>query len=53
MLIAETIMCCGSIILDQYDVTEKEYRNLIGYLPQDFGYYPEFTGMEFLLYVAA
>lgn len=46
-------MCCGSITLDQYDVTEKEYRNLIGYLPQDFGYYPEFTGMEFLLYVAA
>lgn len=43
----------GSITLDQYDVTEKEYRNLIGYLPQDFGYYPEFTGMEFLLYVAA
>lgn len=43
----------GSITLDQYDVTEKEYRNLIGYLPQDFGYYPEFTGMKFLLYVAA
>lgn len=43
----------GSITLDQYDVTEKEYRNLIGYLPQDFGYYPEFTGMEFLLYVTA
>ncbi len=44
---------CGSVELDGYDVTEKEYRNLIGYLPQDFGYYPEFTGMEFLLYVAA
>lgn len=43
----------GSITLDRYDVTKKEYRNLIGYLPQDFGYYPEFTGMEFLLYVAA
>ena len=43
----------GSIMLDQYDVAKKEYRNLIGYLPQDFGYYPEFTGMEFLLYVAA
>lgn len=44
---------CGSVALDGYDVTEKEYRNLIGYLPQDFGYYPEFTGTEFLLYVAA
>ena len=43
----------GSIMLDQYDVAKKEYRNLIGYLPQDFGYYPEFTGLEFLLYVAA
>lgn len=43
----------GSITLDQYDVTQKEYRNLVGYLPQDFGYYPEFTGREFLLYVAA
>lgn len=29
------------------------YRNLLGYLSQDFGYYPDFTGMEFLLYVAA
>ena len=43
----------GSITLDQYDVAKKEYRNLIGYLPQDFGYYPEFTGLEFLLYIAA
>lgn len=43
----------GVIMLDRYDVTQKEYRNQIGYLPQDFGYYPEFTGMEFLLYVAA
>ncbi len=43
----------GSIALNQYAVEDKEYRNLIGYLPQDFGYYPEFTGMEFLLYVAA
>lgn len=43
----------GTIRLGQYDVTDKDYRNMLGYLPQDFGYYPEFTGMEFLLYVAA
>lgn len=43
----------GTIRLGQYDVTDKGYRNMLGYLPQDFGYYPEFTGMEFLLYVAA
>ena len=26
---------------------------MLGYLPQDFGYYPEFTGLDFLLYMAA
>jgi ABC-2 type transport system ATP-binding protein len=43
----------GRIRLGQYDVKDDEYRNLLGYLPQDFGYYPEFTGMDFMLYVAA
>lgn len=43
----------GTIMLDRYDVSDREYRNQIGYLPQDFGYYPEFTGIEFLMYVAA
>ena len=42
----------GTIKLGQYDVTDSEYRNLLGYLPQDFGYYPEFTGMDFMLYMA-
>lgn len=43
----------GSIRLDGFDVSEREYRNLLGYLPQDFGYYPDFTGMDFMQYVAA
>lgn len=43
----------GTVRLGNYNVTDKGYRNLLGYLPQDFGYYPDFTGMEFLLYVAA
>ena len=30
-----------------------EYRRVLGYLPQDFGYYPEFTAKRFLLYLAA
>lgn len=42
----------GTIRLDNYPVADTGYRNLLGYLPQDFGYYPDFTGMEFLLYVA-
>lgn len=29
------------------------YRDLLGYLPQDFGYYPNFTAMEFMLYIAS
>ncbi len=30
-----------------------DYRRVLGYLPQDFGYYPEFTARRFLLYLAA
>lgn len=29
------------------------YRALLGYLPQDFGYYPEFTALDFMEYMAA
>lgn len=43
----------GSISYDGIDVSEEEYRAILGYLPQDFGYYPEFTGKDFLLYMAA
>lgn len=31
----------------------EEYRALLGYLPQNFGFYPDFTGPEFLRYIAA
>ena len=43
----------GTISFDGIDVSEEKYRSILGYLPQDFGYYPEFTGMDFLLYMAA
>ena len=43
----------GTISFNNYDVSTEEYRAELGYLPQDFGYYPEFTGMNFLLYMAA
>ena len=42
----------GTVTLDGIDVATEEYRAKLGYLPQDFGYYPEFTGMDFLLYMA-
>ena len=31
----------------------KTYRGLLGYLPQEFGYYREFTALRFLRYMAA
>ena len=43
----------GSVALDGVDVSSEDYRAVLGYLPQDFGYYPDFTGMDFLLYLAA
>ena len=43
----------GTITFDGADVSEEQYRAVLGYLPQDFGYYPEFTSIDFLLYLAA
>ncbi|MGL4338702.1 MAG: ABC transporter ATP-binding protein [Turicibacter sp.] len=43
----------GEITFNGFDVREEEYRNALGYLPQDFGYYPEFNAMEFLVYMSS
>ncbi len=43
----------GTITYNGIDVSQEEYRAVLGYLPQDFGYYPDFTGRDFLLYMAA
>ena len=43
----------GFVALDGVDVSSEDYRAVLGYLPQDFGYYPDFTGLDFLLYLAA
>ena len=43
----------GAISMDGVDVSAEDYRALLGYLPQDFGYYPDFTGIDFLMYMAA
>jgi len=44
-----TICCNGKDIFNM----DSEYRKLLGYLPQDFGFYPEFTVEDYLLYIAA
>lgn len=52
-LICGILRCdSGTVALDGMDVSSEEYRARLGYLPQDFGYYPEFTGMDFLIYMA-
>ena len=35
----------GKILCDGKDIfkMDGEYRNLLGYLPQEFGFYPDFT----------
>ena len=45
----------GKILLDGQPVRGmgEKYRSLLGYLPQHFGYYPDFTALDFLLYMAA
>ena len=45
----------GKVLLNGKNIVGlgEQYRNLLGYLPQNFGYYPDFTALDFLLYVAA
>ncbi len=45
----------GSITYDgvPISVLGSEYRNIFGYLPQEFGFYPEFTVIDYLDYMAA
>lgn len=45
----------GKVLLNGKNIVGlgEKYRNLLGYLPQNFGYYPDFTALDFLLYVAA
>ena len=55
MLCAILESTSGEVFLDGREITSMgaDYRNVLGYLPQDFGYYPNYTVMEFLLYVSA
>lgn len=45
----------GQILWDGEDILAlgAEYRGLLGYLPQQFGYYPNYTPRQFLRYAAA
>ena len=45
----------GSITWNGADIFEMdgEYRKILGYLPQDFGFYPDFTVYDYLMYTAS
>ncbi len=45
----------GEILYDGTDVItlDYEYRSILGYLPQEFGYYKNYTPTKFLMYLAA
>lgn len=43
------ITCNGKDIL----AMDGDYRKILGYLPQDFGFYPEFTVKDYLLYISS
>lgn len=45
----------GEILYDGVDIValDEGYRDALGYLPQDFGYYKNYSPKEFLLYLSA
>ena len=45
----------GQIRADGKNINQlgEKYYDRLGYMPQNFGYYPDFTAREFLLYMAA
>lgn len=45
----------GKILCDGAEIEKMggSYRRLLGYLPQDFGYYPDYSAWRFLMYMAA
>lgn len=45
----------GSISLDGKDIfgMDSQYRKLLGYLPQEFGFYPDFSVEDYLMYISS
>ncbi len=53
MMVTVDFPTSGKIMYDGTDIFEmdEKYRNLIGYMPQDYRVYPSFTAREFLEYM--
>ena len=45
----------GTVTYDGIEIGAlgEKYRDLFGYLPQEFGFYPEFTVWDYLDYIAS
>lgn len=45
----------GEVLYEGQDIFKmgEDYRDLLGYLPQEFGYYKNYSPMQYLLYIAA
>lgn len=45
----------GEILYDGVEIValDEGYREILGYLPQDFGYYKNYSPKQFLLYISA
>lgn len=45
----------GTVEMNGLEINQmgQRYRDMLGYLPQDFGYYPDFSAEEFLWYVGS
>lgn len=45
----------GKVLFHGTDISllGEQYREFLGYLPQNFGYYPNFTGWDFMMYLSA
>lgn len=45
----------GEILWDGKDILAlgADYRNVLGYLPQDFGYYPDLSIYDYMMYIAS
>ena len=45
----------GTITWDGQDIFKMDaaYRKILGYLPQDFGFYPDFTVQDYMMYISS
>ena len=55
MLCAVLESTSGEVLLDGKEITSMgaDYRNVLGYLPQDFGYYPDLTVYDYMMYISS